>query len=1207
MKLDCMVLINWGQLRPGDYEIANLTLLTGPTGAGKTTLLDGLQTIMTAAYQGIVLYNPGQEEVQYGKRKGKTKRTLESFVVGAEYSLFSRPHGAQGYLGAVFRPTGEETAKPFTALVAASARVDGVGERREAKLERLELIIVDDAALTVEDFAKDADHNEWVAVEDIVKRLKAKYPKVTTYDGHKRDYLCALYGRFRGRNSTTWDEAQNAARAWSHSIASRPIGSVDELVRTDILEFDAKQLNESITRISELMRQVTNLKEEGKRIEATVKRLGELKLAIGQTSTAFEEQVQYDLLLARLQLKLDDDRIASEEAKVREDNRLADTYDAKAKSERLLRDAADRNRIAIAARLQGIPAHEQKRQHEEAVKRATGVAHGVLSNLSLALLSAAKLDNAARQLVGKPVDDSFPRLKASVQAVADAIEGTAFERLAELRDAVVDASRDAEPVTAKLLQLADAFDDVDTGIGAVHSALVGPTDSVSTAIAAESSLLESRVKAAKADVADLASRKESLIAGAGNYDRDTKNALAKIREALPQANVEVLCDLIEPASEEWQPAIEGYLGKARFNLIVRPEWEAKTIDFLQTWGSRSKVIQGKRCMETANPSRVPQDSIIHELRTNHPIARAYLIEQYGPVVKVQSSSQLRDTARGLTKDGKGSGSRTMFIVDQEGLVFGAAARKRALEEVTEKLATAEKDMARLEALQGTLGTVRQLLRDIKEPTFDASPLAGAASDLEHSRQALSQLDLTEVAELEKSLKELEAKLKEHDTAISGAEKAVTLAEQRIIQAEAEIAKVRARRDQRLQEHEHQIRRLKHLCEANAEKTYTVMSQQVTDLLESGTMDVHGVQARLATLRTSPDKLLGDVRELLSEYNASARQEERFVSAIPHLHDATSFDPYYGPVVALGRSISNLHEELGGLGLYHNREEVKKAERSFHDVFTKQFCFEIKSKVDDGVRVLKQLNAELQNLKFGTDQYSIDWSKWEPEFEEYYAFFGAVTELADSVENTDLFAATELSQKQVEVRDRLVKLLLDPDQERAGRELLRIADYRNYRRYEIWNTSGNARVALSTWQTGSGGQMETPAYIVRSAVVANRLRFFEKGPSLRLLANDEAFSRMDEARAHAVLKFFRDHLGLQVLCAMPTKHAGALRSVFDKEFSFSRVTVEENGELDFISDCDERVFQPDRMRELWDKQRADARQQAKLAFEAAEPPVAEAGQ
>lgn len=56
MKLDRIVLVNWGQLRPGDYDLGNMTLLTGPTGAGKSTMLDGLQTIMTAAYQGSLAY-----------------------------------------------------------------------------------------------------------------------------------------------------------------------------------------------------------------------------------------------------------------------------------------------------------------------------------------------------------------------------------------------------------------------------------------------------------------------------------------------------------------------------------------------------------------------------------------------------------------------------------------------------------------------------------------------------------------------------------------------------------------------------------------------------------------------------------------------------------------------------------------------------------------------------------------------------------------------------------------------------------------------------------------------------------------------------------------------------------------------------------------------------------------------------------------------
>lgn len=1202
MKLDRLVLVNWGQLQPGNYELGNMTLLTGPTGAGKSTMLDGLQTIMTAAYQGIVAYNPGQEEVQQNHRRGKSKRTLESFVVGAEYSLFSRPAGAQGYLAAVFRPGPEDgSAKMFTALIAASARVDGSGERRDAKLERLVLVIVEDAALSVEQFFEDMDQGICVPVEDIVKRLKAKYPKVITYDDHKRDYLSGLYGRFRGRMSIPWDEAQNAARAWSQSIAYKPIGSVHDLVRDDILEFDGKLLQESITRISDLMRQVTSLKVEGKRIEATVTRLRELKEVIGKTTATFEEQVQHDLLLAKMQLAADEERVAFERKKIKDDSALADQHELKAKTEAQLKRNVDSSRINIAAKLSGIPAHTEKNMLDERLERATSAARAKLAELHAGLLAAAHIKNTGDSIVKRPVPEQFPKLRASVDVVAKALASTNVDRLAGLLNSVADANGDDVLSVEKLFQLAAAFDGIDVGLGQLHNSLVGTEDSVLMAVAAESTSLGQRVEAAKKERGELADRKQRLAAGAGNYNRDTVLALERIRERLPDAGVQVLCDLVEPVSEAWQGAIEGYMDGARFNLIVKPDWEARTIDFLQSWGSRSKVVQGKRCLERADQSRVPGTSIIHELRTDHPIARAYLIEQFGSVVKVADSEELRRTPRGLTKDGKGSGAMTMFICERRDFVLGRKARERALQTTTEKLETVDRDIQALEQSQGTLDGFRRVLTSLKEPSFDAAPLAQHAGDLDATRRTLSQLDLTEVEQLRVELARLEELIRVHDLEIEAAKKAVTLAEQRIMAAEGVIKRINEGRDARFQERENQIRRLKHLCEANSEKTYTVMAQEVDDLIASHTYDVPAVQARLGHLRTQPEKLLGDVREMLAEYNAAVRTDERFQAALPHLTDALSFDPYYGPLVLLGRSVSTLHNELESIGLYNNRAKIEEAERSFHDVFTKQFCVEIKSKVDDGVRMLRQLNVELEKLKFGTDRFNIDWSKWEPEFQEYYGFFSAVAELADSPEAVDLFGETELSPKHVEVRDRLVKLLLDQDQDRAGRELLRIADYRNYRRYEIWNDSDSGgRIALSTWGTGSGGQLETPAYIVRAAVVTNRLRLFEKGASLKLLVSDESFSRMDEPRARAVLRYLRDSMGLQLVSAMPTKHAGALRPEFDREFSFSRMNVPDNGEIDFVSECDERIFKKDRMREVWEAQRQEVREQAKLLFDAAEP-------
>ena len=106
------------------------------------------------------------------------------------------------------------------------------------------------------------------------------------------------------------------------------------------------------------------------------------------------------------------------------------------------------------------------------------------------------------------------------------------------------------------------------------------------------------------------------------------------------------------------------------------------------------------------------------------------------------------------------------------------------------------------------------------------------------------------------------------------------------------------------------------------------------------------------------------------------------------------------------------------------------------------------------------------------------------------------------------------------------MLLDKDEHLALRELKRISDYRNYRRYEIFKEPlGKAPIALSTYGTGSGGQLETPAYIIRSAAVTSAFRFSEGTAHCRMVLVDEAFSKMDETRSREVIHYLTDTLGL----------------------------------------------------------------------------------
>jgi hypothetical protein len=722
-----------------------------------------------------------------------------------------------------------------------------------------------------------------------------------------------------------------------------------------------------------------------------------------------------------------------------------------------------------------------------------------------------------------------------------------------------------------------------------------------TAATQELVRIEQREEAAASAVRDLAAKKSKLSKGGVSYPPRVELAVSRIREAYPEANALVLCDLVEPLSEAWHAAVEGYLDGARFNLIVDPDWERRIIDLVRAnnWGA--KVVQGSKCLRDAERSVLPEDSIVHELRTSNPIARAFLVAQFGPVVKVSDSETLRSTGRGVTQDGKGAGGRTMYLAEVKDLVFGQAARARQLKQVTAQLVDAEQEVARVAELKAGLRGLQACVLGIKEPRFDVGSLAEFALSIQTAQRSLRLLDLSETADLAdqvtaigKELDQLRGETVKDREAIFGLNAKVGAAQK-------EVKAIEANKLARLDYLERQIGRTKLLCETNPALSYSVLSQEVDARLAVPGLTLEDARAQLDALSWTPAVLLGQAREALGEFHRVSRADERFVEALPPQQVKAAFDADYPKVMGLLRAVEQRLEALRSIGLYNNKAELENAVGSFNDVFTKNFCAEIKTKVDDGIRTLRQMNNELRSLKFGSDRFSIDWSKWEPEFEEYLDFFNEVYRMTESADALDLFGDNELSEKHLAVRDRLVKLLLDDDQASATRELLRIADYRNYRRYDIFNESDSGgRIRLSEWGTGSGGQLETPAYIVRAAVVTNRLKLFEKGPSLKLLVNDESFAKMDETRARAVLGFLRDNLDLQVISAMPTMKAGALKDEFTREYSFTRLAPVSNGELDFMSDLDERVFKNDKMRELWERQRVVAREKAKQLFDEKEP-------
>jgi hypothetical protein len=251
---------------------------------------------------------------------------------------------------------------------------------------------------------------------------------------------------------------------------------------------------------------------------------------------------------------------------------------------------------------------------------------------------------------------------------------------------------------------------------------------------------------------------ERLQAQQVSYPSHVERALNAIRQQCPQADPRVLCDHIDVKDERWQAAIEGYLGGARFSIIVAPEYEAQAIRIVRQLPGRdnkARIIQGEKARQDAERLSLPAESIVHVLDFSHATARDYLMASYGTVVRVESAEQLRHTRRGITADGMGSGSYSMWrcdIPDSE-LVFGVAARERALKakqaELDALVAEWQRSNDRMQLSKRLLHAVDGLQSLRYADTI--TEMLSAHRELQKLENLIAQLDLSEHEELEEKL------------------------------------------------------------------------------------------------------------------------------------------------------------------------------------------------------------------------------------------------------------------------------------------------------------------------------------------------------------------------------------------------------------------------------------------------------------------------
>ncbi|MFQ3246780.1 MAG: energy-coupling factor transporter ATP-binding protein EcfA2 [Arenicella sp.] len=1204
------ILVNWGNIPNLDFDFGPVNLFSGGNGSGKTTAADALQSLMTASYENLFNYNPGQDETTQRGRGGKQVRTLASYVLGCDDGSYARTSPTDGYIVAVFHPTKGETGIRFTAVMAVRAALETVGKQRQARQRQLAFYIVSDQELSIDHFI---NNGKVTNLDDIGHNLIRDYGKdqVEMYD-KKGLYLNRLYGALRGqRGSVSKREAQHAAKTFSNFMAYKPVKSINDFVAKEILE--PRDLSEDIKQVSELMKTIHGMEAETRQITEVIGNLHE-------TQNLSQRYIQHWLNwrlcdyreLVRLGWVKQRDYL---DAKSKQQGNTLEQSETQAR----LNNIADKRSslhiqlVELEARRQGIPALKDKDQLEQRIEQN----RERLSQQARPLLEQDQRFSQNRMLARKLKEQI---VESSLAAELAALERRGFNAdLRAVSDSDSDTGIDMQTLLtqdlagiANLEQKLDKLIDLEKS----HQALANRLhDSSGNDRSIRDALLElvTQRRQKQSRLAEQSSAKKREVLRLENqtvsYPPFVEAALKAIIQQCPEARPNVLCDFINISDPDWQMSIEGYLGGSRFCIIVEADFEAQSARIVRNLPGRrngAKVIQGWKAQRDASRLSTPADSILEVMTFEHKIAEYYVKGAYGNVLRVNDEQTLRETARGITSDGLGSGGYTIFRcdIDDSDLVFGRGARERALRAKQRQLEELQTASYRAEQSARQAAVCLETIEKIKAIHISTviRTMLELFRSIEADRYSLDAIDLSDYSNLEQELQHkreqldsVESQSKELHTNLGRLESEQTSLKKKTEDISNEQEKLQQQQEQR----ELQIESVSSIYpefEAQGELeqagAQALQHAKSTDANDDFKSELESYQQHCTVLERQLDKCV-------LKHNQHCRIEDSIVYMIDTGSDGVLAhnQEWFKRIVLVLKEVKLATNRLQNNVLVGKHEKLVNLRDSFNTAFVTNLCHSIYQSINDGKRILDELNKELESHRFGTDQERYHFGyEWVAEFQEYQRFFKEVINLPSLGDGSSLFEA-DLGEKSAQVRDKLLSMLLDNDEQTALRELKRLSDYRHYRAYEIYKTpKGKEPIALSQYGTGSGGQLETPAYIIRSAAVTSAFKFNQGSTHCRMVLVDEAFSKMDEARSREVIHYLTNELGLQLIFIMPTSKSGPFMDLISHQTIFSKCpSASKVGELDTQVLVDRKICNQDKIQQLWAQHRRNIRVQTSLDF------------
>jgi uncharacterized protein YPO0396 len=674
--------------------------------------------------------------------------------------------------------------------------------------------------------------------------------------------------------------------------------------------------------------------------------------------------------------------------------------------------------------------------------------------------------------------------------------------LASLRDSINRLSADTAPPAELATQL-------DTAIGALDSAELRNREALFG--------LEARLTELRARREELEQRLSRLRRGQKPYPQ----AVERLRDLLQErvgARPPLLCDLLEVPDEHWQNAVEAMLGPRRFHIIVPPQAFSAAMRELDRARAEEKLYDvGLIDLERAHRDRrsAQPGSLAEQVQPRGELLRAYLNTVLGNIICCNSVDELRNYRRAITADVVLYSEWTVRALRPESYTpryIGKRAQQsliselqRELEQITAELAGSEPQVRDLRALLAALSRGRALsnLRQRLDAPLDEQPLRAQITAWQNE---IAALDLSGVAELEREEQRLQQLLDAEQQRWQGIQR-------RIAQLEAQ---------------------LQQLGEQHREAEREVLERERHSQVEHERLPHAGdaAAALLEERRSQPDlqEALRNAETSARTFNTRAQNErERMIEAATAYNFSYQFKGLAGSVD--DSSYQAELERLRATELPRYSEQIAQAQREAEEELREHVLHRLREHVLLARQEFDRINDALSRLQFHGERYRF---RTQPadDVREYYDLINDAQLLGTSgaLFKSDFYAAHKAT------FDRFYELLTRVPRSDAEREeQRRLTDYRSYLSYDIEVThadGGSSRLSRIMGQT-SGGETQTPFYVTIAASFAQLYHINERQrrPTIRLVAFDEAFSKMDQDRIGATLELLQS-FGLQIITATP---------------------------------------------------------------------------